>query len=153
MAALELLIPPPVVALIIAGAMWGVSLIAPSFELPPLIRIASATAFAVVGVSFDLVGIIAFLRARTTINPMKPATSSSLVCSGVYRVTRNPMYLGLLFILLAWAVFLSSVWVLFGPLAFVLYINRFQIVPEERVLSATFGDSYSAYTSKVRRWL
>ena len=153
MAVLELLIPPPVVALIVAAAMWGVSLIAPSFELPSSIRLASATALAVVGVLFDLAGIISFLRARTTINPMKPARSSSLVCSGVYRVTRNPMYLGLLLILVAWAVFLSSVWTLFGPLAFVLYMNRFQIVPEEKVLSATFGDSYSAYTSKVRRWL
>lgn len=63
------------------------------------------------------------------------------------------MYLGLLFILIAWAVFLSSAWALIGPLAFVLYMNRFQIAPEERALSAMFGISYSAYKSRVRRWL
>jgi protein-S-isoprenylcysteine O-methyltransferase Ste14 len=133
--------------------MWGVSLIAPSLAVPSLIRVASAAAIAMIGVCFDLAGIISFWLARTTINPMKPAKTSSLVCSGVYRVTRNPMYLGLLFILIAWAVFLSSAWALIGPLAFVLYMNRFQIAPEERALSAMFGISYSAYKSRVRRWL
>lgn len=63
------------------------------------------------------------------------------------------MYAGLFFVLVAWAVFLSSAWALLGPVAFVLYINRFQIVPEERVLAALFGASYTAYTSHVRRWM
>ena len=84
---------------------------------------------------------------------MKPQTTSSLVCSGIYRVTRNPMYLGLVFVLVAWAVFLSSAWALLGPMAFALYMNRFQIAPEERVLSSMFGASYSDYLSRVRRWL
>ena len=73
--------------------------------------------------------------------------------SGVYRITRNPMYLGLLLILIAWAVFLSSAWLLLGPLTFVLYMNRFQIGPEERALSAMFGNSYAEYKARVRRWL
>jgi protein-S-isoprenylcysteine O-methyltransferase Ste14 len=133
--------------------MWGVSLIAPSLEVPSLVRIAAAATLALAGMCFDLAGIISFWRARTTINPMKPVKTSSLVYSGVYRVTRNPMYLGLLFILVAWAVFLSSPWALLGPLAFVLYLNRFQIGPEEKVLSARFGGSYAEYQSRVRRWL
>jgi protein-S-isoprenylcysteine O-methyltransferase Ste14 len=75
------------------------------------------------------------------------------VTSGVYRFTRNPMYLGLCFVLLAWAVFLSSAWAFMGPGAFVLYINRFQIAPEENALSKLFGPAFAKYQSKVRRWL
>ena len=63
------------------------------------------------------------------------------------------MYVGLLVLLFAWAVFLSSAWALLGPVVFVLYMNRFQIAPEERVLSGMFGTDYSAYKSRVRRWL
>lgn len=153
MHALELKIPPPAVAVLIAGAMWGISLVAPSLEVPAFIRVAAALVIALAGGGFSLAGIISFRRARTTVNPMKPETTSSLVCSGIYRVTRNPMYVGLLFVLVAWAVFLSSPWALLGPLAFVLYINRFQIAPEEKVLSAMFGTNYSAYKSRVRQWL
>ena len=153
MQALELKIPPPAVAVLLAGAMWGISLVAPLLEVPACIRVAAAVTIALVGGGFSLAAVISFRRARTTVNPMKPETTSSLVCSGIYGVTRNPMYVGLLLVLVAWAVFLSSAWTLLGPLAFVLYINRFQIAPEERVLSAMFGTGYSAYKSRVRRWL
>lgn len=151
--ALELKIPPPVVAALIAGAMWGISLVVPLLEVPALIRKAVALTFALAGAGFDLAALISFRRARTTINPMKPGTASSLVCSGIYGVARNPMYVGLLLVLVAWAVFLSSAWALLGPLVFVLYMNRFQIAPEERALSAMFGSDYSSYKSRVRRWL
>jgi len=153
MQALELKIPPPAVAVLLAGAMWGISLVAPLLEVPAFIRVAAAVTIALAGGGFSLAGVISFRRARTTVNPMKPETTSSLVCSGIYGVTRNPMYVGLLLVLVAWAAFLSSAWALLGPLAFVLYINRFQIAPEERVLSAMFGTGYSAYKSRVRRWL
>jgi protein-S-isoprenylcysteine O-methyltransferase Ste14 len=153
MQALELRIPPPVVVVLTAGTMWGISLVGPLLELPALVRIVTAVAISLVGVCLSLAGVIAFRRARTTVNPMKPQTTSSLVCSGIYRVTRNPMYLGLVFVLVAWAVLLSSAWALLGPMAFALYMNRFQIAPEERVLSSMFGASYSDYISRVRRWL
>ncbi len=133
--------------------MWGASSYVPSLEVPAVVRVVSAITIAVIGVGFEIAGIISFLRARTTVNPMRPATTSSLVSSGVYRITRNPMYLGVLFILIAWAVFLSSAWLLFGPLVFVLFINRFQIGPEEKVLLAVFGNSYADYKARVRRWL
>lgn len=96
---------------------------------------------------------IRFRRANTTVNPLKPQAASSLVTAGIYRYTRNPMYLGLLFLLVAWAVLLSSPFALLGPVAFVTYISRFQIVPEERVLAALFGAEYAAYQAGVRRWL
>jgi protein-S-isoprenylcysteine O-methyltransferase Ste14 len=153
MQALELRIPPPAVAVLVAAAMWGISLVAPSLEVPAFIRVAAAVTLALAGGGFSLAGVISFRRAGTTTNPMKPETASAFICSGIYKATRNPMYVGLLLVLVAWAIFLSTAWALLGPLALVLYLNRFQIVPEERVLSARFGTDYAAYKSRVRRWL
>ena len=153
MRSFELKIPPPVVAALIAVAMWGIAFIAPLVEVPTLLRLCVAGAIAMAGAAFSLAGIMSFRRARTTINPMKPEAATSLVSSGIYRITRNPMYVGLLFVLVAWSAGLSSVWALLGPLAFFLYIGRFQITPEEKVLSELFGAEYSAYKARVRRWL
>ena len=153
MHALELKVPPPIVALLIAATMWGVSVATPGTPLPVKIRLVATIAIALAGVAIAIAGVAAFRRAKTTVHPLKPETSSSLVTSGVYRFTRNPMYVGLTFVLLAWAVFLSSAWSLLGPLVFILYMTRFQIVPEERVLSGIFGAAYSEYQAKVRRWL
>lgn len=153
MRALELKVPPPVVALLVAAAMWGISLATPLIDVSAGIRLGAAIAFALAGFASAISGVAAFRRAKTTANPLKPETSSSLVTSGVYRLTRNPMYVGLTSVLLAWAVFLSSAWALPGPLVFALYINRFQIVPEERVLLRIFGATYSDYQAKVRRWI
>lgn len=150
---LELKVPPPVVALLVALAMWGIARAIPWYEAPAPVRVPVAIALAVAGGAFDLAGLIAFRRAKTTINPMKPGSTSSFVSAGVYRVTRNPMYVGLVFILCGWAAYLWSPWALPGPLVFAGYVNRFQIVPEERVLLALFGAEYSAYKTKVRRWL
>ena len=152
MKSLELKIPPPAVAALLAAFMWGIYLVTPSLEVPALIRVAAALTLVLTGGVFGVAGIISFRHTGTTINPMKPETTSSLICSGIYKVTRNPMYVGLLFFLVAWAVFLSSAWALLGPFIFVPYINRFQIKPEERALAALFCTDYSAYQSRVRRW-
>lgn len=153
MHALELKIPPPVVALLVAAVMWGISLVTPSVDLPASIRLFAAIAIALAGLAIAVSGALAFRRAKTTTSPLKPETTSSLVTSGVYRLTRNPMYVGLAWVLLAWAVFLTSIWTLPGPVAFILYMTRFQITPEERVLAGIFGTAYSAYQAKVRRWV
>ncbi len=153
MKALELKIPPPVIALLAAGAMWIVSRSMPLLEVPRSIGMLAAGTLAAAGFAFALTGVLLFRRAKTTIHPTKPHETSALVTSGIYRISRNPMYVGLTLVLLAWAVFLSSGWSLAGVIAFVLYIARFQIVPEERVLSAKFGEAYAAYKSRVRRWL
>jgi protein-S-isoprenylcysteine O-methyltransferase Ste14 len=153
MASLEVKIPPPAVAAAIAVAMWGTSRLAPLLQVPSAVRLGVAAAILLVGIGFSAGGVLAFRRARTTLNPTKPEQASSLVSSGVYRVTRNPMYVGLSFQLVAWAVFLSSAWALLGPVAFVLYIGRFQITPEERALAKLFGSEFTDYQAKVRRWL
>ena len=153
MPSLELKIPPPAVALVAALAMWWVSRYGVLEGVPPLWRIGAALVIAAIGAAFDVAGIIAFGRAKTTVNPMKPEKSAALVSSGVYRITRNPMYVGMVFILLAWAVYLASAWALFGPLVFAAYITRFQIKPEERVLADRFGNAFASYQARVRRWL
>ena len=84
---------------------------------------------------------------------MKPDSTSSLVISGIYKYTRNPMYLGFVLVLLGWAAFLSNLAALALLPAFVLYINRFQIIPEEHVLTSLFPDAYPAYRARVRRWI
>jgi protein-S-isoprenylcysteine O-methyltransferase Ste14 len=153
MDALELKIPPPIVALLIAALMWGISLATPPVPMPGLIRVTTAIALALAGVVIAISGVYAIRRAKTTLNPLKPETTSTIVTSGVYRFTRNPMYVGLASVLLAWAVFMSSAWSVLGVVCFILYMNRFQIMPEERALSAMFAASYSAYRARVRRWL
>lgn len=156
MPTLDLKIPPPIVAVLAASAMWAVSKFDGSHdwaELWPTFRIGTALMIATVGAGFDVAGIIAFRHAKTTLNPMKPGTSVALVSSGIYRITRNPMYVGMGLILLAWAVYLASSWALWGPLAFATYITRYQIKPEERALTARFGNQFASYQTSVQRWL
>lgn len=150
---LELKIPPPVIAAAAAFAMWGLVRVFPDFQVPYGVRVPVAVIVALAGVALAASGIVAFRRARTTINPHKPGEATALVSSGPYRFTRNPMYAGMLLVLLAWCAFLASPLALLGPAAFVAYITRFQIIPEERALRWSFGDSFIAYRAKVRRWL
>jgi protein-S-isoprenylcysteine O-methyltransferase Ste14 len=96
---------------------------------------------------------MAFRRQRTTINPLHPEKTSSLVTGGIYRISRNPMYVGMALLLLAWAVYLESPAALLGIGAFIAYITRFQIIPEESLLSRHFGAEFENYRQRVRRWL
>ena len=133
--------------------MWFLSRLPASPEALPVVRLLLVVGLAAVGAAFSLSGVLAFRHAKTTVNPLKPESSSSLVTTGVYKITRNPMYAGMLFLLFAWAVFLWSVWSLLGPLGFAAYMGRFQIAPEERVLAGLFGAEYAEYKARVRRWL
>jgi protein-S-isoprenylcysteine O-methyltransferase Ste14 len=153
MHALELKVPPPVVGFLVATLMWLASWAVPAlqFEIPA--RRFVAAGLALTGVVISIMGVASFRRARTTVNPMKPESSSSLVVSGVYRISRNPMYVGFFLVLLGWAVLLSNVLAFVVLPAFIVYMNRFQIRPEEAALAAVFGEDYVAYGSRVRRWL
>jgi protein-S-isoprenylcysteine O-methyltransferase Ste14 len=149
---LEHRIPPPIVGLLVGAAMWGIAKsTAATLAVPNPVFAAAVVALA--GIAFDIGGILSFRRAKTTVNPLKPEKATHLVTSGVYRITRNPMYVGMLFLLIAWAIYLDSPWALLGPLAFVLFMNRFQIGPEEKALEVLFGDEFSDYKRRVRRWL
>jgi protein-S-isoprenylcysteine O-methyltransferase Ste14 len=152
MPSLDSKIPPPAVVLILAVFMWLISRAAPSldFGLPGHTWLGAAIVLAgfVTGAS----GVLSFRKARTTTNPMKPG-ASTLVTRGVYAMSRNPMYLGGLIKLLGWAICLLNVLAFVFLPVYVLYINRFQIEPEERVLTSLFGETYVAYQARARRWL
>ncbi len=153
MRALELRIPPPAVGLVVAAGMWAVAYLGPTLELPQLVRLLGAAVLGAIGIAIAVGGVMSFRRAHTTVNPLKPETSAALVSTGVYSFTRNPMYLGMVLVLFAWAAYLSSIWSLVGPVVFVLYITRFQIVPEERALDRLFGAPFADYKKRARRWL
>lgn len=153
MLSLDHKVPPPVIAIVVATGMWGLSALGPHILLVSPFRQIIIALLVAIGLTLDVLGILSFRRARTTVNPLRPRQVSSMVTDGVYRYTRNPMYLGMATLLLAWAVHLSALPSFLGVVIFVLYITRFQIQPEERALQAVFGDEYLAYTSRVRRWL
>ena len=153
MNSLELRIPPVIQALGIALAMWLVSRLTPSLALPGVLRTGAALVLALAGVGTVVAGVVHFHQAKTTVNPTQPASASALVDGGIYRVTRNPMYLGMALLLLAWAMYLASLTALLFLPIFIVFISRFQIVPEERALASLFTHHYAAYTKRVRRWL
>jgi protein-S-isoprenylcysteine O-methyltransferase Ste14 len=150
---LEHRIPPPVVGVLAGVAMWLLSQAGAPLVVDDMVRYGVAAVLVATGLGFDVLGLLAFRAARTTVNPLHPEKASALVSAGVYRVTRNPMYVGMLCLLLAWAAFLATPAVLVGPLLFVLYITRFQIIPEERILRERFGEPYVEYMKQVRRWI
>ena len=150
---LELKVPPVGVVLVMAGLMWFAAGAVPEVGFVFPAREFVAVIFVVAGLATGAMGIVSFARAKTTVNPMKPDSASSLVVSGLYARSRNPMYLGLLLILLGWAVYLSNVLAFLLLPGFILYMNRFQIEPEERALTALFGQEFVDYKSRVRRWL
>lgn len=150
---LELKVPPVAVAAAAAFLMWAVAWLFPALNVALPGRTPAAILAALIGGSAGVAGVVAFRRARTTVNPLKPETASALVEEGIYQLTRNPMYLGLALVLLGWGIFLSNPASLAVLFAFVGYMNRFQIVPEERALQASFGEAFTAYRARVRRWL
>jgi len=153
MSTLEKKIPPPVVGALVAAAMWSVSALGPQLSIASVARNSAIAVLVLAGLTFDLLGLLAFRASHTTVNPFRPERTSALVTGGIYRITRNPMYVGMALLLLAWAVHLSALLPFAGPVVFVLYITRFQIQPEERVLVDLFGERYSSYAARVRRWL
>jgi len=152
MPSLESKVPPPAIMLVMALFMWLIARAAPSlhFEIPAH----NWLALVLVSVGFvtGILGVVTFRKAKTTVNPLKPH-ASSLVTWGVYAISRNPMYLGGLTMLLGWAIFLSNALAFLFLPVYVLYLNRFQIAPEERVLTSLFGATYVAYQARARRWL
>jgi protein-S-isoprenylcysteine O-methyltransferase Ste14 len=153
MTTLDLKIPPVVVAAVTAALSWGLAAIGPGIHLPLRLRIIAAVLLVLGGIAVAAAGVAEFRQAKTTVSPTRPRSAAALVTSGIYRYTRNPMYLGLLLMLLAWVQYLNAL-LGFLPLAlYVLYMTRYQIEPEERALSILFGREYFAYCNRVRRWL
>ena len=153
MALLDKKVPPLVVAGIAAVGIWVLSVALPGADLPHWFRLYGSLLFLILGASVCIAGVVEFRRVQTTVDPRKPESSSSLVTSGVYTVTRNPMYLGFAFLLLALALYLASYWSLLIVAGFVIYLDQFQIRPEEKALAETFGQAFRNYQARVRRWI
>ena len=153
MSRLELKVPPDLVALGVAALMWLVSTVTPPLTVPLAVVRLVAIALLAAGIVLIVSARVSFTRAGTTWSPVAPHLSRQLVTAGVYRYTRNPMYLGTLLVLLALGARLANPVAAIVALAYVAYMNRFQILPEERVLRARFGDAYVRYARSVRRWV
>ncbi len=153
MQALELKVPPVALALAFTALMWLISKYGPVLTVEVPWGAVVALTFYGAGFAVALAGVVAFRLAKTTVDPRTPDAATAMVTSGVYGYSRNPMYLGLLLVLIGWAIDLSHVLAIALLPLFVLYLNRFQIEPEERALAAKFGGQFSAYTRAVRRWL
>lgn len=149
---LALKLPPLALVALTAWAMWALPALA-RLPMATAWRAALGAALAAAGVAVCLAGVLAFRRARTTVDPLHPGAASALVVRGIYRRTRNPMYLGFALALLGWALVLGTLAALLLLPAFVLYLNRWQIAPEEAALRARFGADFDAYAARVPRWL
>jgi protein-S-isoprenylcysteine O-methyltransferase Ste14 len=151
--ALETRIPPPVLLVVVAGLMLAAGSYLPPSPFSGGSRMAlSAILFVLAGV-FGAPAVRAFLRAGTTINPVDVDRASKLVTAGAYGISRNPMYVSMVLLLLSLAAGSGQLALLLGPLGFALFITRFQIIPEERAMTEIFGGSYESYKARVRRWV
>lgn len=150
---MKLKVPPVIIFFLALTLMFGVYYLLPNFTFRIPYSITSSRVFLLLGVLSGVAGIATFRKKGTTVDPMNPQNASKLVTSGIYRYTRNPMYLGMLFVLIGGLIRLGNPTGLIGIAFFIFWINEFQIKPEERVLTEVFEDEYREYCAKVRRWI
>jgi protein-S-isoprenylcysteine O-methyltransferase Ste14 len=153
MRALELRVPPVGQFLLAAVLMWLLAALVPAAGFVFIGQLLAASMVLLAAGLVGLAGVRAFTGAETTVNPLHPEGASRLVAHGIYRRSRNPMYLALLLALAAWGLLLGNAVALLVLPVFVLAMNRLQILPEERALEALFGADFVAYRQKVPRWL
>jgi protein-S-isoprenylcysteine O-methyltransferase Ste14 len=133
--------------------MWFLRAITPFLSITLIFHLVLGIMIVLLGFSVEVAAILSLSKAKTTADPTHPKNASSLVTTGMYRFTRNPIYLGDFLILIGWAVYLSNLAALVVTPLFILYINRFQIRPEETAMLELFGDQFAEFKSRVRRWI
>lgn len=161
----ELKIPPVAVVIICVIMMILLSKIkyftlihadiSPNYAIQA-ITTSIAVLIAFIGLSIGIMGLVSFSKAQTTANPIKIQAATTLVTKGfcnIYQLTRNPMYLGLLFILIGFGIFLANILSIISISFYIAYMTKFQIKPEERMLQKIFGNDFNTYQAKVRRWI
>lgn len=150
---LKNIIPPPVYAIFIAFLMYFLAKQYPlaTFIEAPVTQLAYL--FAAIGLTFDLSSLFLFIKSKTTANPIKPKNTKKLVVTGFYQYSRNPMYVGLFFLLLAWAWYMGALSPFIGLPLFIFIVTIQQIKPEEQALEEIFGQAYLDYKQQVRRWI
>ena len=144
-------IPPPILALILVSSNYFLSKEIDPIHLPnqDLISII----ILLIGLLILINPIFKFIKSKTTIDPIKFKKVNKLITSGIYKYSRNPMYLGLLMIVISTSIFYLNIFSIITPILFICWINRFQIKREEIFLTEKFGKEYLSYKTKTRRWI
>ena len=144
-------IPPPLIAMLCVLIIFLSKSIFPSFVFSYKLQLGIFVS--AIGFLLLIISIKSFIDNKTTINPLNLKKSTYLVTSGVFRFSRNPMYLGMLLFLLGTAIILNIIGGLIISILFIFYMNFFQIIPEEKALQNLFGKNYRNYRKTVRRWI
>ncbi len=144
--------PPALVTLLFGAMMYLLDRFLPVGEFDFFGRQGLIYVVLVLGFLIAFIALLQFWGAKTTIDPLRPEKSSSLVTSGIFNYTRNPMYLALLLLLIAWGLHLGNAFNTLFAAGFVYFMNYFQIGHEEKALSKKFGKEYQLYCRAVRRW-
>ena len=151
---LELKLPPLMIIVVCAGVMyWCAQSIQHEMVLAASLRVVLGGAAGVIALIILIAALLTFRRHQTTINPLDPRQTQSIVTAGIYRYTRNPMYVSMFMALLGWGLFLGQLSVLFGLILYLVVITRLQIVPEERILAEKFGEPFTHYRATTDRWI
>ena len=149
---MELRIPPALVFIVFAGLMWVLDTFLAVGDFDFFGRIWLAGVLLLLAFLVAAIALIQFYLTRTSVDPLHPAKSTKLVTNGIYQISRNPMYLALLMLLLALGLWLGNAFNTLTAAGFVYYMNAFQIKPEEQHLQKIFGGEYKQYCTLVRRW-
>jgi len=144
-------IPPPIIALICIVINYLSTYLINPIKFPNIEIIGGL--ILLLGVATAVLATLLFKKDQTTVNPRNPEEATTLVTSGIFSITRNPMYLGLFLSISSTILFFGSWFGIIILMFFVWYINKFQIIPEEEAMEKLFGGKYSEYRQKVRRWI
>ena len=144
-------IPPPLIVLTLIISIYfsskRIDLINIPFQLEISFFILS------LGLLIFINPVLKFIKSKTTINPIQFEETNKLVTSGIFKYSRNPMYLGMLMIIISTSIFYLNIYSILTPFLFIFWINKFQIKREESFLAEKFGKEYLSYKNKTRRWI
>lgn len=149
---MKLKIPPVVVFLVFGALMYALQKLLPVGYFDFFGRRYLMYGLVVIASSIGLISVLQFIKSKTTVSPVKPDEASKLVTNGLYQFSRNPMYLSMLLLLLALGLYFGNAFNILIAAGFVMYMNKFQIIPEEEVLLNLFGKEYKHYCALTRRW-
>lgn len=144
-------IPPPLIVLVLIVSIYFSSKKIDPINIPLQLEISIFILSA--GILIFVNPVLQFIKSKTTVNPIQFEEVNKLVTSGIFKYSRNPMYLGMLMIVLSTSIFYLNIYSILTPLLFILWINKFQIKREEEFLIEKFGDEYLSYKKKTRRWI
>ena len=144
-------IPPPILVLILVVSSFLSSKKIDVIHIPHQTLV--SILILLIGILILIIPVTKFIKYKTTIDPIEFKKVNKLVTSGIYKYSRNPMYLGLLLIVISSSILYLNIYSVSTPIFFYYWINRFQIQREEVFLTEKFGKEYLSYKTKTRRWI